>query len=116
MGQGSSATQRLMMYKHYIARLRTADEWDLYNFAEKMFPKLNAVFVKVLCELYCDSITVIDFVRRCMRTYKSQRVAVHPAPCQMFLYRVDLIDSEYFYGLIDNDRTMRLKTERKLDL
>jgi hypothetical protein len=121
VGQGSSAAQRFMMYKKYIARLSMADEWDLYNFAEKMCPKLNVVFVKVLCELYCDSIVVIDFVRRCLRTYRShqnvdplQDCRRHPAS-NMFMYRVDLPEGEYFYGLIDNDRTMKLKTERKLE-
>jgi hypothetical protein len=107
LGQSSTEGQRLMMYKRYIDKLVEADESTLHLFAERFFPKLNSLFIQVLCELYCEiSITVIDFVLRAVRTYTHSSNETNNSTIQnLFLYKVAM-PNEYYYGLINNEQAL----------
>jgi hypothetical protein len=106
LGRGTSTAQRLLMYKRQILGLKTGDGLEIYGFAEKFFPRLNNLYTQVLCELYCSTITVIDFERRCYKTYTSHQNNVSQQR-HVILFKVDWFGCDYYYGLIDNDKTMK---------
>ncbi len=104
LGPGASVSQRLLMYKKHLVRLDKNDEYEMLKFVNKF--SLSGVFVQVLCELYCETITVVDFVRRAVKTYTSSNGVKKETFRNLFIYQVDS-PIEYYYGLIDNDKCMK---------
>ncbi len=102
LGTGTSTAHQLLMYKSHLQRFRNAHENELLLFANKFFPDLNSVFIQVLCEMYCDTVTVIDYALRGTRTYTSSIKIKETKMRNIFLFRV-CIPSEYYYGLFDTE-------------
>jgi hypothetical protein len=108
LGPNTSVSQRLVMYKKHLIKLKKIDEYDLLKVNDIFPSKLNSVFVQVLCEIFCETITVIDFVRRAVKTYTATSGVKDIANRNLFIYQVDN-SGEYFYGIINNDKCMTAK-------
>jgi hypothetical protein len=107
MGRGTSVSQRLILYKKHLINLSKIDECSLLKFAG-VLSKLNCVFVQVLCELYCETVTVIDCVRGAVKTYTSSGNRKNIPHRNLFIHQVN-ISGEYYYGVVDNDECMTNK-------
>jgi hypothetical protein len=101
-----SFTTKYVWVKRALLKLRTTTNINAHPLLQKLFPMLNDVFLRVLCEMYFMTVIVIDHSGRCVLMFPY--TGKHSETCVLLLYKIVLAsNSEYYYGVIDNDKFMK---------